>query len=108
MISGINDIRLISSPIQIPNHEWDVIEIKVLKIKKDIRNILFQFKIKKKRLDFYKWSMNPLALLAYFFLRFKDFSLFKILKIFSFFNLKSYLIVYDAHKFLMFEDLVKF
>lgn len=39
--------KLISNPIQHPNQEFDVIEIKVLKNKINIKNILLEF-IKKK------------------------------------------------------------
>lgn len=39
-INGINDIKLISNPIQIPNQEWEVTEIKVLEINRDDKNIL--------------------------------------------------------------------
>lgn len=43
-IRGINLRRLISNPIQHPNHELDEIEIKVLKNKIKIKNILLEFK----------------------------------------------------------------
>lgn len=41
-INGINLSRLISNPIQHPNHELDEIEIKLLKIKINKKNILFE------------------------------------------------------------------
>lgn len=43
-INGINLRRLISNPIQHPNQELDEIEIKVLKNKIKIKNILLEFK----------------------------------------------------------------
>lgn len=43
-IRGINLKRLISNPIQQPNQELDEIEIKVLKNKIKIKNILLEFK----------------------------------------------------------------
>lgn len=46
-IRGINLNKLISSPIQHPNQEFDEIEIKVLKIKINIKNILFELIINK-------------------------------------------------------------
>lgn len=46
-IRGINLNRLISSPIQHPNHEFEEIEINVLKNKINKKNILLEF-IKKK------------------------------------------------------------
>lgn len=46
-IRGINLNKLISNPIQHPIHELEEIEIKVLKIKINMKNILFEF-IKKK------------------------------------------------------------
>lgn len=49
-IKGINDNRLISKPIHIPNQEWDEIEIIVLIINVDINNNLYNFVIKKKRI----------------------------------------------------------
>lgn len=39
----MNLIRLISNPIQQPNHEFEEIEIIVLKNKIKIKNILFEF-----------------------------------------------------------------
>lgn len=50
IIKGINDNKLISSPIQAPSQELDEIVIKVPLIKVIINNILAEFlKIKKKR-----------------------------------------------------------
>lgn len=46
-IRGINLNKLISNPIQQPNHELDEIEISVLKKRINIKNILLEF-IKKK------------------------------------------------------------
>lgn len=46
-IRGINLNKLISKPIQHPNQEFDEIEIKVLKIKINIKNILFELIINK-------------------------------------------------------------
>lgn len=43
-IKGINLRRLISNPIQQPNQELDEIEIKVLKNRVKIKNILFELK----------------------------------------------------------------
>lgn len=43
-IRGINLIKLISKPIQAPNHELDEIEIKVLDMRINMKNILFEFK----------------------------------------------------------------
>ena len=45
-IKGINLNKLISNPIQHPNHELDEIEINVLKIKMNKKNILFELKKK--------------------------------------------------------------
>lgn len=45
-IRGINLKRLISNPIQHPNQELDEIEIKVLKKRINIKNILLELKIK--------------------------------------------------------------
>lgn len=42
-INGIKLIKLISNPIQHPNHELDEMEIKVLKNKINIKNILLEF-----------------------------------------------------------------
>lgn len=42
-IRGMNLIKLISKPIQHPNQEFDEIEIIVLNIKINIKNILFEF-----------------------------------------------------------------
>lgn len=46
-IKGINLNKLISNPIQQPNHELDEIEIKVLKIKINKKNILLEFTLNK-------------------------------------------------------------
>lgn len=43
-IRGINLRRLISNPIQQPNQELEEIEIKVLKNKIKMKNILLEFK----------------------------------------------------------------
>lgn len=43
-IRGMNLIKLISSPIQAPNHEFEEMEIMVLNIKINIKNILFELK----------------------------------------------------------------
>lgn len=43
-IRGIKLSKLISKPIQHPNHELEEIEINVLKIKIKIKNILLEFK----------------------------------------------------------------
>lgn len=43
-IRGINLIKLISNPIQAPNQELDEIEIMVLIIRINKKNILFEFK----------------------------------------------------------------
>lgn len=43
-IKGINLRRLISNPIQHPNQELEEIEIKVLKNKIKIKNILLELK----------------------------------------------------------------
>lgn len=42
-IRGIKLNRLISNPIQQPNHEFEEIEINVLKNKINIKNILLEF-----------------------------------------------------------------
>lgn len=42
-IRGINLNKLISNPIQQPNHEFEEIEIKVLKNKINKKNILLEF-----------------------------------------------------------------
>lgn len=44
---GMNLNKLISKPIQHPNHEFDEIEIKVLKNKINKKNILFELIINK-------------------------------------------------------------
>lgn len=46
-IKGINLNKLISNPIQHPNHEFDEIEMRVLKIKINKKNILLELTIKK-------------------------------------------------------------
>lgn len=46
-IKGINLSKLISRPIQHPNHELEEIEIKVLKNKINKKNILLELKINK-------------------------------------------------------------
>lgn len=68
-IRGINDNKLISSPIQTPNQEVALIEIKVLIIKTN-KNIKFVkvLLIKKKRSFLYSWGMSPKAFLAYLFI----------------------------------------
>lgn len=45
-IKGINLNKLISNPIQHPNHELEEIEIKVLKNKINKKNILLEFILK--------------------------------------------------------------
>lgn len=69
-----NDNVLISKPIQQLIHELEEIMKKILNINKK-KKINLELLIKKKGFDLYKWSMNSLALLAYFFLK-KKFNIF--------------------------------
>lgn len=54
-IRGINLNKLISNPIQHPNQELEEIEMKVLKIKIKIKNILFELTLKKIKNNLFKF-----------------------------------------------------
>ena len=69
-----NDNVLISKPIQQLIHELEEIMKKILNINKK-KKINLELLIKKKGFYLYKWSMNSLALLDYFFLK-KKFNIF--------------------------------
>lgn len=65
-IRGINLNKLISNPTQQPNHEFDETEIKVLKHKINIKNILFELiknKIQNKKI---KWIWSSYYKKLYF------------------------------------------
>jgi hypothetical protein len=61
-ISGINDIRLISNPLQAPSHEFDEIEIKIPPINVVVSRIfVLLLGIREESCILYGWDMNPLA-----------------------------------------------
>lgn len=61
---GAIPIKLISRPIQAENQEEAEIVIKVPKIKEGKKISCLRFIIIKKKNKFYKWGMNPVALLS--------------------------------------------
>jgi len=61
-IRGINDIRLISRPIQAPNHELEDTDTNTPPTRVISKRILVEFLgIREERLILYLWGMNPLA-----------------------------------------------
>jgi hypothetical protein len=60
-IRGINDIRLISSPIHAPSHELDYTDTNILLTRVTSNRTLVELLgIREERL-LYLWGMNPLA-----------------------------------------------
>lgn len=66
-ISGINDIRLISSPIHAPSHELEDTDTNTPLTRVVNKRILVGLLgIREESCLLYLWGMNPLACLAYF------------------------------------------